>query len=377
VKRSSTGRRASTVALPAVLALGSLVLVGCAPANEPTTSGGSADASSGDAAALSGELNGAGASSQGSAMEAWIAGFTEVQPDVTVNYDPAGSGAGREQFIAEGVSFAGSDAYLDEEELTAAQERCAGGDAIGLPLYISPIAVIYNLEGVDELSLSPATIAKIFNQQIKDWSDPAIAADNGGTALPAGPITPVNRQDDSGTTENFMEYLVATAGADFPYEPDGVWPIEGGEAAQGTDGVVQAVTSGAGSIGYADASRAGELGVVSIGVGEGFEQPTPEAAAAIVDASPAAEGRPEGDLAIDLDRSSTEAGAYPLVLVSYTIACTTYEDAEEAERVKAFLSYIASEDGQAAAAENAGSSPISADLRTQVEASIESITAAS
>ncbi|CAA9386161.1 MAG: Phosphate ABC transporter, periplasmic phosphate-binding protein PstS [uncultured Quadrisphaera sp.] len=374
MKRSTTGRRA---ALPAALVLGSLVLAGCSAPNEEPAPGAEGTASPSGGAALSGELNGAGATSQSSAMEAWIAGFTEVQPDVTVNYDAAGSGAGREQFIASGVSFAGSDAYLDEEELTAAQERCAGGDAIGLPLYISPIAVIYNLEGVDELNLTPATIAKIFNQQITDWSDPAITADNGGTALPAGPITPVNRADDSGTTENFMEYLVATAGADFPHEPDGVWPVEGGEAAQGTDGVVQAVTGGTGTIGYADASRAGDLGVVSIGVGEGFEQPTPEAAAAVVDASPAAESRPEGDLAIDLDRSSTEAGAYPLVLVSYTIACTTYEDAEEAERVKAFLTYIASEEGQTAAAENAGSAPISADLRTQVETSIESITAAS
>ena len=376
MNRPTTSRRARTAALPAVLALGSLVLAGCSAPNEGTAPGSDGGTASSGDAALSGELNGAGATSQSSAMEAWTAGFTEVAPDVTVNYDAAGSGAGREQFIGSGVSFAGSDAYLDAEELTAAQERCAGGDAIGLPLYISPIAVIYNLEGVDELNLSPATIARIFDQQITDWSDPAIAADNGGTALPAGPITPVNRADDSGTTENFMEYLVATAGADFPYEPDGVWPIEGGEAAQGTDGVVQAVTGGAGTIGYADASRAGDLGVASIGVGDGFEQPTAEAAAAIVDASPAAEGRPEGDLAIDLDRSSTEAGAYPLVLVSYTVACTTYEDAEEAERVKAFLGYIASEEGQSAAAENAGSSPISADLRTQVEASVESITAA-
>ena len=370
MKRSTLGR----AALPAAIVL-TLGLSACSAANE--TSSTDSESSAGGAAALSGEVNGVGSSAQASAMEAWIAGFTEVQPDLTVNYDPQGSGAGREQFIAGGASFAGSDAYLDDEELASAEERCAGGNAVDLPVYISPIAVVYNLEGVDELNLAPATIAKIFSGQITDWSDPAIAADNGGTALPAGPITPVHRQDDSGTTENFMEYLVATAGADFPYEPDGVWPIEGGEAANQTNGMIQAVTAGAGSIGYADASRAGDLGVASIGVGDAFVAPTAEAAATVVDVSTPVEGRPEGDLAIDLDRATTEAGAYPLVLVSYAVACTSYEDAEEAERVKAFLTYVTSEEGQQAAADNAGSAPISEDLRSQVTPVIEGISAAS
>jgi len=369
VKRSTLGR----AALPAAIVL-TLGLSACSAANETS----SEPAAGGEsAAALSGELNGVGSSAQASAQEAWIAGFTEVQPDVTVNYDSAGSGAGREQFLAGGASFAGSDAYLDDEELTTAEERCAGGSAVDLPVYVSPIAVVFNLEGVDELDLAPATIAKIFNGQITDWSDPAIAADNGGTALPAGPINPVHRQDDSGTTENFTEYLVATAGTDFPYEPDGVWPVSGGEAANGTDGMIQAVTAGAGSIGYADASRAGDLGVAAIGVGEEFVAPSAEAAATVVDVSPEVEGRPEGDAAIDLDRTTTEAGAYPLVLVSYVVACTTYEDAEEAERVKAFLTYVTSEEGQQAAADNAGSAPISEDLRTQITPTIEAISAAS
>ena len=371
MKRSTLGR----AALPATIVL-TLGLTACSAANE-TASGAEPASGGGSGEALSGELNGAGASSQGSAMEAWIAGFTEVQPDVTVNYDPAGSGAGREQFLASGVSFAGSDAYLDEEELAAATERCAGGNAVDLPLYISPIAMIYNLEGVDELNLSPATAAKIFNQQITDWSDPAIAADNGGTALPAGPITVVNRSDDSGTTENFIEYLTATAPEDFPHEPDGVWPVAGGEAAQGTSGVVQAVSSAAGSIGYADASQAGHLGTVAVKVGEEFVKPTPEAAAAVVDASPEVEGRGEGDIAIELDRATTASGAYPIVLVSYGIACTTYEDAADAELVKAFLSYVTSQEGQQAAADAAGSAPLSSSLSSEVAASIESIAAAS
>ncbi len=79
-------------------------------------------------AELTGDISGAGASSQGAAMEAWIAGFGEANPDANVAYDPAGSGAGREQFLAGGTDFAGSDAYLEDEELAQVAERCNGGE---------------------------------------------------------------------------------------------------------------------------------------------------------------------------------------------------------------------------------------------------------
>ena len=109
-----------------------------------------------------------------------------ANPDVTVNYDPAGSSSGREQFLSGGLAFAGSDAALDDDELKAGKDRCPGGDAIDLPLYVSPVAVIYNLEGVEELTLSPEVIADIFNQKISKWNDPAITALNEGVE-PAGP----------------------------------------------------------------------------------------------------------------------------------------------------------------------------------------------
>ena len=115
---------------------------------------------------LSGSLVGAGASSQQAAMQGWTAGYSAVQPGVTVDYDPVGSGGGREQFVAGGIDFAGSDAPLDEEELVAARERCAGGEVLELPNYISPTAVVHNLPGEAELNLSPATPARVFSRKI-------------------------------------------------------------------------------------------------------------------------------------------------------------------------------------------------------------------
>ena len=69
-------------------------------------------------------------------MQGWTAGYNSVQPGVTVNYDPVGSGGGREQFLAGGVDFAGSDAALDDDELAQAQERCGDAGVFELPNYI-------------------------------------------------------------------------------------------------------------------------------------------------------------------------------------------------------------------------------------------------
>ena len=219
---------------------------------------------------LSGEIAGAGSSAQEAAQEAWIAGIQNASPDVSIAYDPVGSGGGREQFIAGGVDYAGTDSAFEDQELTDAQKRCTdqSGEMIQIPVYISAIAVVYNLPEVENLQLSPETLAGIFDQKITNWNDPAIAADNPDANLPDKAITPVNRSDDSGTTANFTDYLADTAGNAWPYPADDTWPVKGGEAANGTSGVIDAVTNGDGTIGYADESQAGDLGVATIKVGE-------------------------------------------------------------------------------------------------------------
>lgn len=360
--RSTLRRR---VVLVAAVCAATLTLGACTAANEQSGSGGGGSG-------LSGTISGAGASSQAAAQEAWRAGFLEQNPEVTVNYDPIGSGGGREQFISGGTDFGGTDAYLDQKELAQAKQRC-GGEVVEAPLYVSPIAVVYNIEGVDELKLRPETIARIFKQEITNWNDPAIAADNPGVRLPDLPITPVNRSDESGTTENFAEYLRAVAPGVWTFEASGNWPVPRGEAAQGTSGVVGAVGAGNGSIGYADASQAGDLGVVSVGVGNEFVQPAPEAAAAILEASERLPGRGESSFAYDLRRETTESGTYPIVLVSYLLACGSYDDQEKAGLVRAYFDYMASPQGQRAAQESAGSAPIPERLRKQLQPAIDAI----
>src|SRR5690606_19176457 len=125
-----------------------------------------------------------------------------------------------------------------------------------------------------------------------------------------------------------------------------------------TSGVISAVTGGAGMIGYADASRVKDssgnqiVGTVAVKVGENYVPFSPEAAAKTIDVSPLEEGRTAGDLAVKIDRNTTADGAYPLVLISYLIACETYKPGyAKLDLLKAFLLHAASPEGQAAAAE--------------------------
>jgi len=159
VKRTSF----RTVAAPATAALVlGVALTGCAAGNEK-----SADASSSDGPQLSGTLNGAGSSAQEAAQGAWTSGFQSTNSGVTVNYDPVGSSGGREQFLAGGVDFAGSDSALSSDELASSKKACNGQTAFEVPAYISPVALVYNVDGVDKLQLSAKTTAEIFAGKVK------------------------------------------------------------------------------------------------------------------------------------------------------------------------------------------------------------------
>ena len=357
--------------LGAVAAIAALALSGCA-SNE---AGGTTSPSASDAAALTGTLNGSGSTAQQVAVQAWTSVFQTANPDVTVHYDPQGSGTGRESFQSGAVQFAGSDRSFKSEEIEAGPfDACVeGSDLVEIPAYVSPIAIAFNLEGVDSLDLDPATIAGIFAGTITNWNDPAIAATNDGVTLPDLAITPVHRSDKSGTTANFTDYLAQTAETVWTYGSVEEWPIQGGEAAQGTSGVVNAIKGGNGTIGYADHSQTTDLSSVNVQVGEEWVEPSAEGAAIALDASPLAEGRASTDLAYEIDRTTTESGAYPVMLVSYLIACVEYQDAETAALVKGFFSTAISEEGQQAAAENAGSAPISASLTEQAQAAVDAI----
>jgi phosphate transport system substrate-binding protein len=369
VKALRFGRHAAI----AVIAAGSLALTACGSDNATNTPAGTGTAGAG--AQVTGTLTGIGSSAQGAAMDVWKTNFASANQGVTVQYSPDGSGAGRKAILDGSAQFAGSDAYLKDEELTQSKQVCGPEGAIDVPVYISPIAIAFNLPDVKELNLDAPTAAKIFRGDIAKWNDPAIAALNPDATLPDLKVTPVSRSDDSGTTTNFTEYLSAAAAEVWKDEADGVWPASlKGENAKGTSGVVKTVTDTPGAVTYADDSAVGgTLGTAKIKVGSEFVAISPEAAAKAVDAGKPVAGRAENDTAIELDRTTSESGAYPIVLVSYHVVCSAYDKQETVDLVKAFEKYVVSEEGQKAAAESAKSAPLSAALTEKATKAIESI----
>ncbi|MGO1895335.1 MAG: phosphate ABC transporter substrate-binding protein PstS, partial [Brachybacterium sp.] len=246
-------RKNKLVSLAALGLVGGLALAGCGGADAGNGDSNGSDnggTSAGGYAELSGNLAGSGASSMQNAQNAWTESFMGLVQaeggDIQVTYDPTGSGTGREQFLSGQVKFAGTDAALDEEELATSAEVCNGEQAFNLPVYISPIAVVFNLEGVDSLDLSAEVIGGIFAGDITSWNDPAIAELNPDADLPDLDIVPVHRSDDSGTTENFTEYLSENAPDAWTHGPIETWPIEGGQSGDGTSGMISTVEGGNG-----------------------------------------------------------------------------------------------------------------------------------
>jgi phosphate transport system substrate-binding protein len=335
--------------------------------------------SNNNSSGLSGTIAGAGSSAQQAAQEAWIAKFEDQNSDATVSYDPIGSGGGRDQFIAGGsTAFAGSDSPFDTDELPKATARCAktsGAQLVQIPDDISPIAIIYNLSGVDNLQLSPDTTAKIFKGEITTWDDPAIKADNPGANLPSTKITPVHRSDESGTTANFTDYLHEAAPSVWTFDPDSSWPLKTGESGAQTSGMVQAVKAGDGTIGYADESQAQGLGIAKVKVGNTYVAPSAQGAANDFDQSQKDPELSQGKyvIAYTVDRKPTDPSSYPVLLVSYLMGCTKYDSADTTKLVDAYFKYIESSDGQQVAADNAGSAPLPPNVAKDVQPALAAI----
>lgn len=353
-------------------------LAACGDNTAAPTGDNTGNSNTSSAEAISGEFKGAGASSQQAAVEAWVAGFQGTNPDAKIGYEPSGSGAGVSTFLTGATAWAGSDAALSADQIEQSKSVCASGTAFDIPVYISPIAVVFNLKGVSDegkhVNMDAETIAKIFDGKITTWNDPAIQDQNPDLELPATPITVVHRSDKSGTTQNFVSYFIDTVPDAWPYELSENWPNEVGQGAKGTSGVISTVQQADGTIGYADFSQVGDLGTVAVKVGEEYVEISAEAGSKVIDDSEldsSAEG--ENRVVVKLNHNTSAEGAYPIVLVSYDIACPAYKDADTAKFVKSWLTYVVSEEGQQTASQNAGSAPLPDSLRETVMQSIDAI----
>ncbi|MGW2341738.1 phosphate ABC transporter substrate-binding protein PstS [Streptomyces sp. NPDC001661] len=367
--------RLRALSLGALAVSGALALTACGSDDTSGGSGGnSASAKAGNIKCddAKGQLLGIGSSAQANAIDAWRQAYAQACSDVQLNYKPDGSGAGVTAFNQGQVAFAGSDSALKPEEIAASKKVCKGGQGIDLPMVGGPIAVAFNVQGVDNLTLDAKTLAQIFDSKITKWNDPAIKKLNPDAKLPSTKIQAFHRSDESGTTDNFTKYLKAAAPSDWKYEGGKAWQAKGGQSAQGSSGLAQQVKQTDGAITYVELSYAKD-GVKTVDIDTGADQPvkatTENASKAIADAKVVGTGK---DLALDLNYKTQAEGAYPITLVTYEIVCDKGNKAESLAATKSFLNYTASEDGQAALSD-LGYAPIPTEINKKVRETVASI----
>ena len=343
------------IQLLAVASVGALALTAC----------------SGDSGSDS-SIKASGSTAQKNAMTQWISAYQQANVGSTIEYQSNGSGAGIQDFINNQTAFGGSDAAIQGEDLTAADQRCGTGPAINIPTVGGAIVAAYNVEGLDKLELSSSVLAQIFNDKITTWNDPAIAKLNPGANLPDAKIVQYHRSESSGTTDNFSRFLKASAPSEWTYETGKDWVAPGGQGSKGNEGVSASIKSTENSIGYIELSFAQDqnLAMASIDNGGGAVVPTFETASAGIEAAKVV--GTGNNLALELDHTTDAPGAYPIVLVTYQITCEKGLSASDLPLTKSFLEYTATPEAQAMLGD-IGYVPMPTGLLTKVNTSIGSI----
>lgn len=336
------------VATVSATAIASVVLTGCG-SNENLGTAGQASGKSAGPVNCGGknDLTAEGSTAQQNAIALFNQTWGQLCPGKNLSYNPTGSGQGREQFIAGHVDLGGADSPLTAQQISPAANRCKGNPAWDLPMVFGPVALAYNLAGIDKLVVNADALAKIFSGKITMWNDPALTALNHGTALPDAKIRPLYRSDSSGTTDNFQKYLAAAAPESWTKGVGTEFQGGVGEGAQKSAGIVQAVQATPGAIGYVEKGFADQAHVpyAQIDTGSGAAPLTDDAAGKAIDAAKfAGQGN---DLVLDLNSmyGTKEPGAYPLVLATYEIVCSKGYDPGTSAAVKSFLT-VAANNGQ-------------------------------
>lgn len=198
-------------------------------------------------------INGAGSTFVAPIYTKWFQDYNKTNPNIEINYQSIGSGAGIKQLTAKTVDFGASDAPMSDEEI-----KTAGGSVVHIPTVLGAVAITYNLPTVKKaINLDGETIAQLFSGKILKWNDPKLAALNPGVALPDTSIVPVYRSDSSGTTSVFTEYL-AKVSPDWKTKvgqgKSVKWPA--GLGGKGNEGVTGQVKNTPGSVAYVELTYA-------------------------------------------------------------------------------------------------------------------------
>jgi phosphate transport system substrate-binding protein len=345
-----------TGGIAGLVVVGAMALSACGSDSNTGAASSSGSASGSPAAKVdcaTGELTGAGSSFQAPIQQQWVKDYSAKCAGTQINYQSVGSGAGVQQFTSGTVDFAGSDVALKPAEQTAADARCAAGPAVHIPITAGGVALEYNVSGVKDLQLSPATVAGIFAGTIKTWDAAEIKADNPSAKLPTTPITAFHRSDGSGTTQVVSEFLDSQA--------KGTWTLgagkeinwPGGQGAKGSEGVTAGVKQTDGGIGYSEVSfaKANSLSVAKVkNAGGQYAELT------AANVSKALDSFAVTGTGNDVQGTVNYAvkDGYPISTVTYVIACG--KGGKNVALLKSYLTYAVT--GGQAVADSLGFAPL-------------------
>lgn len=285
------------------------------------------------ATAMGQQLSGAGASFPAPLYQRWGAEFAKLHPDIQVNYQSIGSGAGVKQFTQGTVDFGASDAAMNDNEIAKVTKG-----VVMLPVTAGSIVIAYNLPGVPDLKLSREALIGIFMGTVTKWNDPLIVKANEGVALPSTSIIVAKRSDGSGTTFVFSKHLSAISPA-FNEEigvdkSSNAWPV--GVGGKGNEGVTALIQQGEGTMGYVEYGFAvhNKITMASLENQSGnFIKPTAESCAATL----ASVVLPENLRIWPEDPAG--ANDYPIVTFTWLLLYQNYDDAAKLKALKAFVNY--------------------------------------
>jgi phosphate transport system substrate-binding protein len=302
---------------------------------------------SGGAAQAEVRVQGAGATFPALLYVQWVESYAKAHPDVKADYQSIGSGGGIKAITDRTVSFGASDAPLSPD-----QEKAAPAKLLHLPTVAGPIVPIYNLPGVDKLTLNGDLVAAIFLKQITKWNDPKITALNPAIALPNSPIVVVHRSDGSGTSFIFTDYLSKvskTWANDVGTGTTVDWPT--GIAAKGNDGVAAAVKNSVGGIGYVEFAYAKKNAIPFASLLNAAGKIVPPSIDAINAASAAAVASFPADMKVSIVNSPAPE-AYPICGFTYILLYDDLSYMKDKALAQATVDFIrwAETDGQEAAA---------------------------
>jgi phosphate transport system substrate-binding protein len=284
-------------------------------------------------------INGAGSTFAYPLYVKWSDGFAKLHPDVQIDYESIGSGAGIGLVTDGRVDFGGTDGPMTEEQLRTFSER-RGCTPLHVPTALGAGVPAYNLPGVTAvLRFTPSALAGIFLGKITKWNDPELAAANSGVSLPDSAIAVVHRSDGSGTTYLWTDYLskVSEEWKNKVGRSTSVnWPV--GTSASGNQGVADLIKVTPNALGYLELTYAIRetlpYGVVQNSAGQFVKADFQSVTAA---AAESAASMP-ADLRVSITNASGEH-AYPIASFTWAIVPAVIADAAKRQALVAFLNW--------------------------------------